>query len=84
MNVARLAVVGRRQRVDGIVRVKNMGGTERAQRADGTTQVHVIASNHQSTAPRAEPQQSRTICLVQAITGIDRKQPHLVVVAAVE
>ena len=83
-NVARVAVIGIGHGAGKVVRVKNMGGTDRAQGADGATQVHVVPGNHESAAAGAEPQDPGTIGVVQTVAGIDRKQPQLVVHRAVE
>ena len=74
-DVGRVAVIGRGDGAGKVVRVKNVGGADRSQLADGATEVHVVAGNHQSAAARAKPQNSGTIGIVETIAGIDRKQP---------
>src|SRR5260221_2084481 len=54
------------------------------QSADRGTQIHVVASHHQTAAAAAKARDCGAILLSQSIACIDRKQPHLIEVAPVQ
>src|ERR1043166_734714 len=65
-------------------RMKEMRAADPAERAQGSSQVLVIASGHDAATSLAETRNALTVCHAQAVAGVDCKQPKLVEIRLIE
>src|ERR1700722_15959269 len=78
-----IIALGRQAWVD-VFAVEMMGGADFLDPADGTSQIHMIAREHQSAAATAEVRYRAAVFRSEPIARVHREQPELIELAALQ